>query len=86
MEDIIELILDLLLDGVFEMFQNKMHPKWIRIITLIVVILLYLAVAALLFWISMQVTYFIVKCLIAAVAILIIAKLARDLYKIIKAF
>ena len=86
MDDVIEFIIEFILDGIFEIAQEKGIPKWIRMIVLIIITILYLAVVALMFWIAAQVSQMIVKCLITAVGFLLIVIMGIFWYRLIKKF
>lgn len=47
MDDLIEIILDLIIDGSIELLPNKKIPKWIRIITSIIFISIIIAIVVL---------------------------------------
>ena len=86
MDDVIEFIIEFILDGIFEIAQEKGIPKWIRMIVLIIITILYLAVVALMFWIAAQVSQMIVKSLITAVGFLLIVIMGIFWYRLIKKF
>lgn len=84
MDDVIECIVELLMDGIIEIVQEPRIPKWIRGSVLILVTVFYLALFALFLWLAVQVPQVWVKSLLIAVSILILGLLGRMWYKLMK--
>ena len=97
MDDVIECIVELLMDGIIEIVQEPRIPKWIRgsvlilvtvfylaLFQLILVTVFYLALFLLFLWLAVQVPQVWVKCLLIAVSLLILGLLGRMWYKLMK--
>ena len=84
MDDVIECIVELLMDGIIEIVQEPRIPKWIRGSVLILVTVFYLALFLLFLWLAVQVPQVWVKCLLIAVSLLILGLLGRMWYKLVK--
>lgn len=75
MDDIIEILLELILEGGFELSNNKKTPKWIRYPLILIISLLYLGVVILIFylgiWIQKESIALSIAFIILSIAMLI---------------
>jgi len=75
MDDLLEFILELILEGTIELSSNKKVPKWLRYILIFIVSILFLAVISLIFylgiWIYKESIVLSIAFIILSIAMLI---------------